>query len=89
MLAKKLTAILLAIAMVVMLAGCGDRTASSTNDTSATIDQASSKSTVPEFASTDDPKLLRYMEDSIYANLEEGFSSDADQIGRASCRERV
>ena len=76
MLAKKLTAILLAIAMVVMLAGCGDRTASSTNDTSATIDQASSKSTVPEFASTDDPKLLRYMEDSIYANLEEGFSSD-------------
>lgn len=74
MIAKKLVAVLLTIAMTAMLAGCGGGEAKSDGGGSAESEQAGTtgvdSATVPEFESMDDPDLLRYMEDAVYADLE-------------------
>lgn len=49
---------------------------SSAEDAGASSDQPSSDATTPEFANLDDPKLLRYMEDSVYSDLESELGED-------------
>ena len=76
MLAKRFIATLLSFAMVVMLAGCGGGTSSSAKDDSPAPNQATTAAPPLEFATMDDPELLRYMEDSIYADLEAELGED-------------
>lgn len=83
MLAKKLISITLTIAMVLMLAGCGGKNSSNTENGSESSShsndapaQSEVKPAVLEFDSMDDPELLRYMEDSIYADLEAELGED-------------
>ncbi|NGM18342.1 hypothetical protein GMI70_10140 [Eggerthellaceae bacterium zg-893] len=76
MLAKRFIAILLSFAMTVMLTGCGGGSASGAKDNSSTPSQASTAAPPLEFATMDDPELLRYMEDSIYADLEAELGED-------------
>ena len=88
MFARRFIATLLSVAMTMMLAGCGGGTAATASngsaassqtgakDGGASSDQASSGTTVPEFASLNDPELLRYMEDSVYADLEAELGED-------------
>lgn len=49
---------------------------SSAEDAGASSDQSSPDATTPEFANLDDPKLLRYMEDSVYSDLESELGED-------------
>ena len=49
---------------------------SSAEDAGASPDQSSSDATTSEFANLDDPKLLRYMEDSVYSDLESELGED-------------
>lgn len=71
MLAKKLISILLSFAMVSMLFGCGGRPSNDSGGSNPTTQAAANEAaTVPEFATLDDPELLLYMQDSIYADLE-------------------
>lgn len=74
--AKRFIAILLSFAMTVMLTGCGGGSASGAKDNSSTPSQASVTAPSLEFATMDDPELLRYMEDSIYADLELELGED-------------
>ncbi len=76
MLAKRFIATLLSFSMVVMLAGCGGGTSSSAKDDSPASTQAITAAPPLEFATMDDPELLRYMEDSIYADLEAELGED-------------
>lgn len=76
MLAKRFIAALLSIAMVAMLAGCGGSASSGAKDESPAPDQAATTTPSLEFATMDDPDLLRYMEDKIYADLEAELGED-------------
>lgn len=77
MLAKKLISILLSLAMVSMLFGCGGRPSNDSGGSSpSTRAVANDAATVPEFATLDDPELLLYMQDSIYADLEAELGED-------------
>ena len=80
MLAKKLISILLSLAMVSMLFGCGGRPSNDSGGSSpSTRAVANDAATVPEFATLDDPELLLYMQDSIYADLEAELVEDVKQ----------
>ncbi len=77
MLAKKLISILLSFAMVSMLFGCGGRPSNDSGGSSpSTRAVANEAATVPEFATLDDPELLLYMQDGIYADLEAELGED-------------
>lgn len=77
MLAKKLISILLSLAMVSMLFGCGGRPSNDSRGSSpSTRAVANEAATVPEFATLDNPELLLYMQDSIYADLEAELGED-------------
>lgn len=76
MLAKRLIAILLSFAMMAMLVGCGGGSTTDTKNSSPAPSQASVSAPPLEFATMDDPELLRYMEDSIYADLEAELGED-------------
>lgn len=54
----------------------GSEAANNAKDDSKTSGQRIRKASTPEFPSMDDPELLRYMEDSIYAGLEAELGSD-------------
>lgn len=75
MLIKRLISAFLTIAMTAMLAGCGN-VPNNSKDSVPTLEQEAASSPVPEFASMDDPNLLRYMEDKIYADLEGELGED-------------
>nr|WP_315521699.1 hypothetical protein [Olegusella massiliensis] len=77
MIFKRFVAILVSISMVAALAGCGSKNTDSedttSNDTTASQTSGNttqSKSNVPEFDSLNDPALLQYIEDDVYADLE-------------------
>lgn len=78
MLAKRFIATLLSFAMTAMLAGCGGNSTSSAKEDNANAAPSQSTAAAPplEFATMDDPDLLRYMEDSIYADLEAELGED-------------
>lgn len=76
MFVKRSIATLLSFAMVAMLAGCGGSTSSGPKDDSSAETQATTAAPPLEFATMDDPELLRYMEDSIYADLEAELGED-------------
>ena len=75
MLIKRLISAFLTIAMTAMLAGCGN-IPNNSKDSVPTLAQEAASTPVPEFASMDDPNLLRYMEDKIYADLEGELGED-------------
>lgn len=76
MIAKRFIATLLSFAMTVMLAGCGGKLTNSEKIDSSTSSQTTVDAPPLEFATMDDPDLLRYMEDSIYADLEAELGED-------------
>ncbi len=76
MLTKRFIATLLSFAMVVMLAGCGGSASGGAKDDSPAPTQATITAPPLEFATMDDPELLRYMEDRIYADLEAELGED-------------
>ncbi|WP_273397946.1 hypothetical protein [Thermophilibacter mediterraneus] len=78
MLAKRFIATLLSFAMTAMLAGCGGNSTSNAKEDNANAAPSQSTAAAPplEFATMDDPDLLRYMEDSIYADLEAELGED-------------
>lgn len=77
MLLKKLISILLSFAMASMLFGCGGRPSNDSGGSSpATQTLENEDVTVPEFAMLDDPEILLYMQDNIYADLEAELGED-------------
>lgn len=78
MLAKRFIATLLSFAMTAMLAGCGGNSTSNAKEDNANAAPSQSTAAAPplEFATMDDQDLLRYMEDSIYADLEAELGED-------------
>lgn len=76
MFAKRFIATLLSFAMTAMLAGCGGNSTSSPKEDNSAPSQSTAAAPPLEFATMDDPDLLRYMEDSIYADLEAELGED-------------
>ena len=76
MFAKRLIATLLSFAVTAMLAGCGGNSTSGPKEDNSAPSQSAAAAPPLEFATMDDPDLLRYMEDSIYADLEAELDED-------------
>lgn len=77
MLPKKLISILLSFAMASMLFGCGGRSSNESGGSSSAMQTLANEDvTVLEFATLDDPELLLYMQDNIYADLEAELDED-------------
>lgn len=76
MFAKRFIATLLSFAMTAMLAGCGGNSTSGPKEDNSAPSQSAAAVPPLEFATMDDPDLLRYMEDSIYADLETELGED-------------
>lgn len=76
MFAKRFIATLLSFAMTAMLAGCGGNSTSGPKEDNSAPSQSAAAVPPLEFATMDDPDLLRYMEDSIYADLEAELGED-------------
>lgn len=76
MTAQRLIATLLSFTMTAMLAGCGNTSTRSAESDSSASSQVTAAAPPLEFATMDDPDLLRYMEDGIYADLEAELGED-------------
>ncbi len=76
MLAKSFTSALLSFVAAVTLAGCVSSPTNGATGEDSAASQVVESAPPLEFATMDDPELLRYMEDGIYADLEAELGED-------------
>lgn len=76
MFAKRFIAALLSFTLAVTVASCVDSAPNGATDDDSAPKQVAESTPPLEFATMDDPELLRYIEDGIYADLEAELDED-------------